>query len=137
MKKYLRKALIFAIYGLCCGVYFREFTKLNNFNSRTMLGMAHPHVLGLGLAGFLLIALFVKVLNIELKKTRFANIMYTIGIIITSVMMLLRGTMEVMGSEISSAMSGMIAGIAGIGHILTAVGIVSFIVVFIKSEQDK
>jgi len=125
MKKYIDFSIGFAVYGLCCGVYYREFTKFNGFTERTMLGMAHPHVLMLGALGFLIMALFVKILNIEeTKKSKIARILYTAGLITASVMMLVRGTMEVMGSPISSGISGAIAGIAGLGHIAVAVGMI-------------
>jgi len=136
MKKFLNQALIFGIYGLCCGVFFREFTKFNGFTGRTMLGMAHPHVLMLGLGGFLIIALFVKVLNIEMdKKLNLANIVYMAGIIVASVMMLYRGVLEVTAVEISSMVNGAISGIAGIGHILVAAGIIRFLNIFKKAAK--
>jgi len=131
MKKYLHFALFFAIYGLCCGVFFREFTKLNGFDGRTMLGMAHPHVLMLGLGGYLLISIFVKILNIdESKKMNIANAVYIAGIIIASVMMLVRGSLEVVGYEMTKSLSAAISGIAGIGHIAVAAGIIRFIGIF-------
>jgi len=134
MKKYMDRAMIFAVYGLCAGVYFREFTKFNSFNARTMLGMAHPHILMLGMAGFMLVALFVRVLNIEdSKKLRIADTVYISGIIAASAMMLLRGTMEVSGIPISSGMNGAISGIAGLGHIATAAGIIRYIGIFRKA----
>jgi len=133
MKKYLNIALGFAIYGLCCGVYYREFTKFNGFTDRTMLGNAHPHVLMLGAAGFLLIALFVKVLSIEeSKRMKWANILYIVGIIVASIMMLIRGTMEVAGKTITAGASGAISGIAGLGHIAVAIGIILYLVEFKK-----
>jgi len=125
MKTYIDFSIGFAVYGSCCGIYYREFTKFNGFTERTMLGMAHPHVLMLGALGFLIMALFVKVLNIEeTKKSKIARVLYTSGLITASVMMLVRGTMEVMESPISSGMSGAIAGIAGLGHIAVAVGMI-------------
>jgi len=134
MKKYLNRALIFAIYGLCCGVYFREFTKFNGYTARTMLGMAHPHVLMLGACGFLLVAIFVKVLNLEEdKKMKIANVVYISGIVVASVVMLVRGTMEVSGFAMTKAIDSSLAGIAGLGHIAVAAGIVRFIGIFKKA----
>ncbi len=128
MRRFLNRAILFAVYGLAAGVYFREFTKFNDFTDRTMLSMAHVHILSLGLAGYLLIALLIKVLNIAPgKKTRFASGMYSVGILLASLMMLLRGTMEVAGLPISEMTDGMIAGLAGLGHIMTAVGLLSFL----------
>lgn len=134
MKKYLNLAMIFAVYGLCCGVFFREFTKYNGFDGRTMLGMAHPHVLMLGLGGYLIISIFVKLLNIEeSKKMKIANSVYIAGIIVASVMMLVRGSLEVVGYEMTKSLSAAISGIAGLGHIAVAAGIIRFIGIFKKA----
>jgi len=133
MKKYLNQALIFAAYGLVAGVWFREFTKFNNYTDRTMLGFAHVHILALGLCAYLIIAIFVKVLDIDYSKTVLANRIYTIGLIIATVMMLTRGTMEVAGIEITSMVSAIISGISGIGHIMVAAGMIRFINLFRKS----
>lgn len=134
MKKYLNLAMTFAVYGLCCGVFFREFTKYNGFDGRTMLGMAHPHVLMLGLGGYLIISIFVKLLNIEeSKKMKIANSVYIAGIIVASVMMLVRGSLEVVGYEMTKSLSAAISGIAGLGHIAVAAGIIRFIGIFKKA----
>jgi len=134
MKKYINLSLIFAIYGLCCGVYYREFTKFNDFTDRTMLGMAHPHVLMLGTAAFLIIAIFVKVLNLqEDKKLKIARAVYIAGLIVASAVMLARGTMEVAGLEITNAISASFSGVAGLGHIAVAVGMIMFINIFRKA----
>ncbi len=134
MKKYLNQALVFAVYGLCAGVFYREFTKYNGFTGRGMLGMAHPHILLLGFAWFLVVALFVKVLNIEEdKKIKMANIIYVAGLVIASVTMIVRGTLEVTGFEFTSALNGAISGIAGIGHMMVAAGMIRFINIFRKN----
>lgn len=133
MKKYLNQAIIFAVYGLLAGVYFREFTKFNGFTARTTLGFAHVHILTLGLAFYLIVAILVKVLNVDYKVTMVSNRIYTIGLIIATLMMLTRGTLEVLGTEITGGLSGAISGIAGIGHIMVAVGMIKFLLVFKKS----
>lgn len=134
MKKYIKLSLIFAVYGLCAGVFYREFTKFNGFEGRTMLGMAHPHILMLGMFGFLLIAIFVRILNLEGEaKLKSADIIYISGIAVATVLMLIRGTMEVSGMEISSGVSGAISGIAGLGHIATAVGMIKYLLIFKKA----
>lgn len=137
MKKYLNFALAFALYGLCSGVFFREFTKFNGFTDRTMLGMAHPHILMLGMGGCLLAAIFVKLLGIEEnKKLKIANIIYFSGLLLTSATMICRGTMEVVGLDITKTVSAIISGVAGIGHIAVAAGIIRFINVFRKAEKQ-
>ena len=41
-----------------------------------------------------------------------------------SVMLLIRGALQVIGDPISSAVNASISGVAGIGHIMTGVGII-------------
>ena len=53
---------------------------------------------------------------------------YNIGVPLTAVMMLVRGVTQVFGLSLSSALSASISGIAGIGHILTGVGIVLLLI---------
>ncbi|MGN8850624.1 DUF2871 family protein [Fusicatenibacter saccharivorans] len=53
---------------------------------------------------------------------------YNIGVPLTAVMMLVRGVTQVLGLSLSSALSASISGIAGIGHILTGVGIVLLLI---------
>lgn len=48
MKKYMNFSLIYAFAGLICGVFYREFTKLNGYNEVTTLGKAHAHLFVMG-----------------------------------------------------------------------------------------
>jgi len=134
MKKYLSLSFIFAIYGLVAGVLYRELTKFFGFSGRTMLGMAHPHILMLGLGGFLIVAVLIKLLNIQ-KKLTLADIFYTAGLSVASVMMIVRGCMEVAGANITASYSGMISGIAGLGHMAVAVGMVLYLAAFVKAAK--
>ena len=133
MKKYLNWSLFFAIYGLAAGIFYREFTKYYQFSGTTVLGMAHAHILALGFGGFLVLALFVRVLHIkDNRKLELANLLYIIGLLLASVMMLWRGGMEVSGAAISDTLSTVISCIAGVGHLAVAVGIVRYITVLKK-----
>ena len=49
---------------------------------------------------------------------------YNIGVPLTAVMLLIRGIAQVLNISLTSAMDSAISGIAGIGHILTGVGII-------------
>ena len=98
MKKYLNYSLSYGVMGLVCGVYFREFTKIMGFSGVTTLSKAHPHLLMLGTILFLIVALFSERLILEKEKTftLFMRI-YNIGLPLTVLMMLIRGTLEVIG----------------------------------------
>lgn len=63
-----------------------------------------------------------------MKSFRVFMWIYNIGVPLTAVMMLARGVTQVLGLSLSSALSASISGIAGIGHILTGVGIVLLLI---------
>lgn len=137
MKKSLNYSLSYAILAMICGVYYREFTKFMGFDGVTMLSKAHPHFFMLGTVVFLIIALFSVTLNLE-KEKKFNLFMriYNIGLPLTVLMMVIRGTLEVMGTPISKGLNASISGIAGIGHILLGVGIV-LLLLSLKSAEKK
>ena len=127
-KKYFNLALIYAIFGMVAGVFYREFTKWNNFTDVTSLGKLHTHLLTLGMLMFLLVAIFSNAMDIEKdKKFNIFMKIYNIGLPILALTMLIRGIIQVRGLTISKAVDASISGIAGIGHILVGVGIVLFL----------
>ena len=136
MKKYLNYSLSYGVMGLVCGVYFREFTKIMGFTGITTLSKAHPHFLILGTMLFLIVALFSDRLDLEKDKT-FALFMriYNIGLPLTVLMMLIRGTLQVLGTPLSKGLNASISGIAGIGHILLGVGFILLIVSLKKAKK--
>lgn len=136
MKKYLNYSLSYTIVGLICGVYYREFSKLMGFNGITLLSKAHPHLLVLGTLLFLIVALFADRLDLEEEKT-FSLFMrlYNFGLPLTVLMMVFRGTLEVLGNPIPKGISASISGFAGIGHILLGVGLILLLVSLKKAEK--
>ncbi len=137
MKKLLNLSLVYAAAGMAAGVFFREFTKFNDFTGSTALGKVHTHLFMLGMFVFLIAALFQQ--RTELTKQRpfkIFMVIYNIGVPLTAVMMIIRGVFEVTGTELSKGASAAISGIAGIGHILAAGGIIHFIVAIKKSVKN-
>ncbi|MEF9988633.1 MAG: DUF2871 domain-containing protein [Christensenella sp.] len=137
MKKYLNISLIYAIVAMAGGVFYREFTKLNGFSGVTALGKVHTHLFLLGMIMFLIVALFAahSQLN-EQKQFRIFLITYNIGVPLTAAMFIVRGIPQVLGVTLSAGTSAAISGIAGIGHILTALGIVLLILSFKKIAKN-
>ena len=129
MKKYFNGALIYAICALLCGVFYREMTKANGFTERTMLSNAHVHLFALGTVVYLIIALFSLIRDLSGSKFLFAaQIVYNVGLTTTCIMMMVRGVTQVLGMELSSAANGAIAGIAGLCHMCTGIGIVLLLI---------
>ncbi|MGN1389245.1 MAG: DUF2871 domain-containing protein, partial [Bulleidia sp.] len=96
MKKYLNIAMGYAIAAMAGGVFYREFTKRNQFTGVTMLSKVHAHLFMLGMMVFLLVALFSRQMNLEKENSfRWFMRLYNIGLPLTVVMMLVRGILQV------------------------------------------
>ena len=137
MKKYLNFSLIYVVAAMAGGVFYREFTKFNGFIGVTALGKVHVHLFVLGMLVFLLVALFADRMDLAGQKTfRLFLRLYNIGLPLTAVMMAVRGVTQVLGLALSRGASASISGIAGIGHILTGVGLVLLLTALKKAAKD-
>lgn len=136
MKKALNCSMIYAVAGLGAGVYYREFTKMMGFSGTTVLSAVHTHLLALGMLMFLLVALFAQRTSLETyKRFKAFMITYHAGLGLTAVMMLVRGTLQVLAVELSAGLSASISGMAGIGHILLGVGMFLLLSTLKKTVQ--
>ena len=98
----------------------------------------HTHLFLLGTRVFLLGALFAAQGDLMKQKTfRVFLRVYNVGVPLTAVMMAVRGVTQVLGMSLSAGASASISGIAGIGHILTGVGIILLLVSLKGLEQDR
>lgn len=135
MKKYLKTSLVFTILALVAGVFYREFTKWNGFTGTTTLAFMHTHFFVLGTGLYLFVALFIKAMP-ELKEQKAFKVfdrLHPIALVLFEVMLLVRGIVQVLALSVSE---GMVAGIAGITHILLLVSLVSFGLALVKSAKD-
>ncbi len=123
MKKYANLSIVYAVLALAGGVFYREFTKFNGFEGATALGFVHPHFLLLGTAFFLLLMLLEKNFQVS-RKIGGLLVPYQIGLNLSVVMMLVRGTLQVLQTPLSSGANAAISGIAGVGHIILGVSLV-------------
>ena len=117
-------SLMYAVFAMIGGVFYREFTKFNGFTAKTTLGVVHTHYFMLGMVFFLLLLLLEKSFSFTGAKTGRILIIYQIGLNLTAMMFVVRGVTQVLGTALSSSMSAAISGIAGIGHILLGVSLV-------------
>lgn len=125
MRKCLDFSLTYAIAAMVCGVFYREFTKYQDFTGVTALGKVHAHLFLLGMVMFLIVALFAMHWNLDgQKKFRWFLRTYNIGVPLTAAMLLVRGVTQVLGLPLTTGASAAMSGIAGIGHILTGVGLI-------------
>ncbi|MGN0454482.1 MAG: DUF2871 domain-containing protein [Ruminococcus sp.] len=129
MKKYINISIIYAAAAMAGGVFYREFTKFNGFSGVTVLGKVHVHLFLLGMLVFLAVALFSDHNDLnKIKSFRCFMWVYNIGVPLTAVTMVTRGVIQVLDIPIQSAINSALSGIAGVGHILTGLGIILLLV---------
>lgn len=129
MKKYLNLASFYLVLGLIGGVFFREFTKLNEFDGQTALKGLHPHALILGFFMFLILLVFEK--NFSISKVKHFKkwlITYNVTLIYVWIMLLVRGVAQVKGFEIAG-----LNHIAGLSHALFGLALIWLIVILYKA----
>lgn len=140
MKKMMKISIIYAILAMIAGVFFREFTKFNNYEGITTLAKMHTHLFILGMIMFLIIALFCTQIDlVKEKKFKVFLITYNIGVSIMIIMMLVRGIFQVKGITPSIVVNATISGFSGIGHTLTGIGILILLFTILKviSKKEK
>ena len=125
MRKCLDFSLTYAVTAMVCGVFYREFTKYQDFTGVTALCKGHAHLVLLGVVMFRIVFLFAMHWNLDgQKKFRWFLRTYNIGVPLTAAMLLVRGVTQVLGLPLTTGASAAMSGIAGIGHILTGVGLI-------------
>ncbi|MCI8697718.1 MAG: DUF2871 domain-containing protein [Oscillospiraceae bacterium] len=128
MKRYIDSALLYAVLAMAGGVFYREFTKFNDFTGKTTLSVVHTHYFLLGMVFFLVLLLLEKSFSFTGAKTGRVLAVYHAGLNLAAVMLVVRGVTQVSIPTLSSGMSAAISGIAGIGHILLGVSMVLLLV---------
>lgn len=130
--KLARTSMIYMILGLAFGLFDREFARIYNFTGYTQLGVLHTHTLILGMFFFLIVLILEHQFKLSAHRHYKKFIMfYQSGLGLSLLIMLIHGSMIVMGMESSAMMSG----IAGIGHILLTIGLGFFFKVLMDSVK--
>lgn len=121
-----RSAAVWTALGLAGGLYFREFTKLNEFDlSRpTQLGGVHTHALTWGTIFMLVLlglALLLPALGAD-KRMRWGVHLLNAGLVLTVSMMTFKGSVQVLDKPWAD--SPALAGVAGLGHMTMTAALV-------------
>lgn len=121
MSRSLNTAHVYMILGLVSGLFYREFTKINDFTGETQLSVVHTHLLALGMLVFLIVLGLDKVFGLT-GTAPFNGFWwcYNAGMTITVGSMIFRGVQTVLGNEIPE----IFAYLSGAGHIVLTVGLV-------------
>ncbi len=133
MRKLVNFSFAYMVLGVASGLFYREFTKLNDFpeGQWTQLSVVHTHLLVLGFIILLLVLLLEKAFGLSQHRKLFAWFMgtYNAGVILTAGMQLTHGIMTVLGVESSK----MISGIAGLGHMSITAGMILLFIMLRRS----
>jgi len=122
MKKIFRGVWIYAVLGLITGVFYREFTKFNDFTETTMLSSVHVHMITLGSIFLLIVLILNKLFELNGNKGFAAWFwFYNIALIGVLTTMVIRGVYQVIGIN-----AEMLSHIAGTFHTLTAASLIWF-----------
>ncbi|KAG5482879.1 hypothetical protein LSCM1_06913 [Leishmania martiniquensis] len=122
MEKLVRASMNYTIFGLASGLYWRELTKHLRYvsNGTSQLRVVHTHCFALGSFFFLFVLLLEKSFSLTTQKNyKKFYVTYNIGLGITLMMMLVHGTLTVVGKDQNSRL---ISWAAGLGHIFMSVG---------------
>lgn len=111
----MNASIVYGVLALVGGVFYREFTKLNGFTGFTTLSVVHTHYLMLGMAFFLMLVLLENNFHFIGNKVRKYLLLYHIGLNLTVVMLVVRGVVQVLSLDVSSAV------LFGIGHLILGV----------------
>lgn len=129
MKRYINYSIVYAVLALVGGVFYREFTKMNDYTAWTTLSVVHTHYFILGMMFFLVLG----VVSTRVRfKSNHAVLYYNIGLNFTAIMLVVRGIVQVLDFNVVSAA---ISGVAGIGHIILGVSLI-LILLDIKKSVD-
>lgn len=139
MKKMINTSMAYFIAAMVAGVFYREFTKFQGFTGKTTLGVMHTHLLVLGMFFFLTAALFCGMERSLAQNKTFRKFyaLYNISLPFLSLMLLVRGILQVNGTRLSSGINAMISGFAGISHILMMVSLILFFVSLRKAFAER
>lgn len=118
MKRLMNASIVYGVLGLIGGVFYREFTKLNGFTDFTILSVVHTHYLMLGMVFFLLLVVVEKSFHFVDNKVLKYLLFYRIGLNLTVVMLTIRGVVQVLSLDVSSAV------LSEIGHLILGISMV-------------
>ncbi|MEN8582704.1 DUF2871 domain-containing protein [Burkholderia sp. RS01] len=134
MKKIYYAALSYLIAGLISGLFYRSFTKANDFTGDSQLSVVHTHLLALGMLFFLAVLALDKLFTLSHLRTFNAFFWtYNASLTLTAGMIVLNGILTSQGTTPTAA----IAGISGLGHIGLTAGLVLLFITLGKRVSGK
>ena len=129
MKRLINASIVYGVLGLIGCVFYREFIKLNGFSTYTSLSVVHTHYFMLGMMFFLILALLEMNLHFMNDRTKRYVFFYHLGLNLTVIMLMIRGVIQVVYlNSLTTALNVVIAGIAGIGHLILGISLIMILI---------
>ncbi|WP_353113839.1 DUF2871 domain-containing protein [Microbacterium sp.] len=128
----LTATAVYTVLGLAAGLFYREFTKLNGFEEGMpgQLAVSHTHILTLGMIVPLIVLALEKSFRLSASRLfRWFFWIYNAGVVVTTAVLVWHGVLQVLHADPSK----MIAGVAGVGHLLLGAGFVLLLIVLGKA----
>lgn len=134
MRKLFTAAAVYLGLGLVSGVFYREFTRVQDFTDQTQLNTLHTHLLVLGTFFFLIALALDKLFGFsEIKGFDGWFILHNVGLVWTIGFMVANGVVNVVSEP--DAWGAMYSGLAGLGHIILTVSFVWFFMLLNKAMK--
>ena len=125
----MNASIVYGVLGLIGCVFYREFIKLNGFSTYTSLSVVHTHYFMLGMMFFLILALLEMNLHFMNDRTKRYVFFYHLGLNLTVIMLMIRGVIQVVYlNSLTTALNVVIAGIAGIGHLILGISLIMILI---------
>lgn len=121
MKRLINASIVYAALALVGGVFYREFIKLNGFSTYTLFYVGNDV--------FLILALLEMNLHFMNDRTKRYVFFYHLGLNLTVIMLMVRGVVHVVNlNSLTTALNVVIAGIAGIGHLILGISLIMILI---------
>lgn len=132
-----RSAFAWTVLGLASGLFYREFTRQNNFTGFTQLALAHTHALALGTTILLVVLMLTRVFGLGSdRRMKFFINFWDAGLALTFGMLMVKGVAQI--KDFSWANSPALAGVSGLGHMtLTGSFVLLMLIVMRAVKQPK
>lgn len=129
MKKLFNFSFFYLILALLMGVFYREFTKFNNFTGVTALKSIHGHLMILGFIFTLALIVLNSNFNIiDIKNFNKWFTLYNCSLLFTTIILLVRGILQVLNKDMAG-----LSHIAGLAHFLLGFSLIYFMILIKKS----
>lgn len=118
MKRYINYSIVYTVLAMIGGVFYCEFTRMNDYTAWTTLSVVHTHYFILGMMFFLVLSVVSTCAHFKSNR---AVLFYNIGLNLTAIMLVVRGIVQILDLNVVSAA---ISGIASIGHIILGISLI-------------